>query len=185
MKNILIISGHTDLNDSVANKNILEKFEQALPEAEIVYLDKLYPDFQIDVAAEQAKLLEADIIVLQYPIFWYHMPSIMERWMEETFQHGFSHGTDGDKLKGKKVIASFTSGSPEEAYQKDGDLGYDVEDLLPPIKLTCKLTQMDFAGYVYTGGVSYQSRVEPKAMASIKEKALIHADKVIKLAQKL
>ena len=57
MKNILIISGHTNLAASVANKTILETLNERLPEAEIVKLDELYPDFKIDVEAEQQKLL--------------------------------------------------------------------------------------------------------------------------------
>ena len=85
MKNVLIISGHTNLAASVANKTILETLNERLPEAEIVKLDELYPDFKIDVEAEQQKLLRADIIVLQFPLFWYSAPSILERWMEETF----------------------------------------------------------------------------------------------------
>ena len=73
MKNILIISGHTDtLHDSVANKTILEQLETLLPDSRSVYLDRLYPDFQIDVQAEQEKLLWADTIVL--PSFLYSRP---------------------------------------------------------------------------------------------------------------
>ena len=53
MKNVLIISGHPDLAGSVANRAILDEFKTALPQAEIRRLDELYPDFQIDVAAEQ------------------------------------------------------------------------------------------------------------------------------------
>lgn len=185
MKNILIISGHTNLNDSVVNKEILTKYEKLFPEAQIVYLDKLYPDFKIDVKAEQEKLVKADIIILQYPIFWYHMPSIMERWMEETFQHGFSHGSTGDKLKGKKLIASFTTGAPEELYHKDAVYGYEIEDFLPAIKLTCALTQMEFAGYVYTGEVSYQSRSDAKELELMKKKADAHANEVASLVKDL
>lgn len=92
MKKILIVSGHPDLNDSFANKTILEEVHKLLPEAEIAYLDKLYPDFQIDVQKEQERLLRADIIVLQYPLFWYTAPSLLHRWIEKTFTHGFSHG---------------------------------------------------------------------------------------------
>lgn len=99
MNNVLIISGHTDLATSVANKTILETLARRLPEAEIVKLDELYPDFKINVEAEQQRLLRADIIVLQYPLFWYSAPSLLERWMEETFRHGFSHGSTGDKLR--------------------------------------------------------------------------------------
>ena len=46
MKNVLIISGHTNLAASVANKTILETLNERLPEAEIVKLDELYPDFK-------------------------------------------------------------------------------------------------------------------------------------------
>ena len=120
MKNILIVSGHTDLNDSVANKTILEELEKELPQAEFDYLDRLYPDFQIDIPAEQEKLVKADVLVLQFPVFWYAIPSLMSRWMEQAFQHGFSHGSTGDKLKGKKLVASFTTGAPEALYHRDG-----------------------------------------------------------------
>ena len=41
MKNVLIISGHTNLPASVANKTILETLNERLPEAEIVKLDEL------------------------------------------------------------------------------------------------------------------------------------------------
>ncbi len=58
MRNILIISGHTDLEDSVANKTILEIIGNKMPEAEIDYLDKLYPDYRINVEAEQESLLK-------------------------------------------------------------------------------------------------------------------------------
>lgn len=90
MSNILIVSGHTDLNESVANKTILEEISNKLPKAEVDYLDKLYPDYKIDVKAEQEKLVKADVIVLQFPILWYSMPSIMSKWMEDTFENGFS-----------------------------------------------------------------------------------------------
>lgn len=35
----------------------------------------------------------------------------MNKWMEDTFEHGWSHGSTGDKLKSKKLIASFTAGA--------------------------------------------------------------------------
>ena len=46
MKNILVISGHPDLNASVANAAILKQIARELPEAEIRRLDTLYPDYQ-------------------------------------------------------------------------------------------------------------------------------------------
>ena len=70
MMKTLIISGHPDLSTSVANQTILEELEKALPDAEIRKLDQLYPDAVIDVEAEQKALLEADLIVWQFPFWW-------------------------------------------------------------------------------------------------------------------
>lgn len=49
MKKVLIVSGHPDLDGSFANRTILEETGRLLPEAGFVRLDKLYPDFRIDV----------------------------------------------------------------------------------------------------------------------------------------
>lgn len=185
MSNILIVSGHTNLNDSVANKTILEELGNKLPEAEFDYLDQLYPDYKIDAAAEQEKLLKADIIVLQFPIFWYAMPSLMSKWMEDTFQHGFSHGKTGDKLRGKKLVASFTTGAPGEFYHHDAFMGYEIDEFLPFIKAACNLCGMEFAGFVYTGGVSYQNRDNSEALAAMNEKSVAHAKRVLELVKTL
>ena len=176
MKNILIVSGHTNLNDSIANKKILEELCKRLPNIEIDYLSELYPEYKINVEKEQNKLINADIIVLQYPVFWYSMPSLLERWMEETFKHGFSHGSTGDKLKGKKVIVSLTTGAPEEAYD-------NIDDYLNPIKSSCNLCQMEYVGKIVTYGVSYQLRKEKEK--EIEEKAIKHVDRLIEMINKI
>lgn len=185
MKNILVISGHTDLSTSVANKTILETIEQNMPKAEIVRLDSLYPDFKIDVETEQARLLKADIIVLEFPIFWYSAPSLLQRWMEETFKHGFSHGSTGDKLKGKKLVLSFTTGAPASMYQKEGVMGYTIDEFLPCFKATCNLCGMEYAGYIYTGGVSYGNRTTPELIENQKRLSVEHTERLIKLLETL
>lgn len=171
MKNILIISGHTNTtSDSVANVTILEQIEKQLPASRIVYLDRLYPDFRIDAAAEQEKLLWADVIVLQFPVYWFSMPSLLHRWMEETFLHGFSHGSTGDKLKCKTLVISYTTGAPAEALP--------WEDFFGNLKATCQFTGMNWGGSIGTGGVSYQMRNDPQMLAEITEKARLHAQRL-------
>ena len=170
-KKILVISGHTDLKTSVANKTILETLGHRLPEAEIARLDSLYPDFKIDVPTEQQRLVRADIIVLQFPLFWYNAPSLLRRWMEETFQHGFSHGSKGDKLKGKKLILSITAGAPAEMYARDGVMGCSIDDLMVGFKAACALCGMTYAGTIFTGGVSYASRTTPAETEAQQAKA--------------
>ena len=44
---------------------------------------QLYPDYKIDVSAEQEALLRHDTIILQYPMFWFNMPAILKLWFDE------------------------------------------------------------------------------------------------------
>ncbi|MDO4400998.1 MAG: NAD(P)H-dependent oxidoreductase [Coriobacteriia bacterium] len=183
MKNVLVVSGHPRLDDdSVANKAIVEELAKN-DGYTIDRLDALYPDFQFDVEAEQAKLVAADVIVLQYPVFWYAMPALMQKWMEDVFLHGFSHGSQGKALVGKKLVLSMTIGAPEEAYG-DG-AAVHVEDLLIPAKGACALTGMEFAGYEYTFGVSYASRVDDAAREAIANAGRAQAARVTALVQGL
>lgn len=185
MKKILTVSGHPDLNDSFANKTILEETKELLPEAEFACLDKLYPDFRIDVQAEQERLLRADIIVLQYPLFWYSAPSLLHRWMEQTFTHGFSHGRTGDKLRSKQLVLSFTSGAPEEMYRYDGPQHYPIDDFLPPYKQMANLCGMEWCGYVYSGGLLYASRHDTAELARMEAKAIRHAHLLVEKLKSL
>ena len=63
----------------MSNRTILAELAGLLPGAEIDRLGTLYPTYEIDVVAEQAKLVAADVVVLQYPVWWYHFPSLMQK----------------------------------------------------------------------------------------------------------
>jgi len=125
---VLIINGHPTMETSNANKAILEEVKRLLPEAEVSNLQALYPNYQIDVAAEQAKLAKADVIVWQFPVNWYSLPALLKKWLDNVFSHGFAYGDN--KLMGKKLILSFTTGAPEEAYQHGGAQNYPFTDFL-------------------------------------------------------
>lgn len=178
MKNVLIISGHPDLSTSVANATILDEVAKALPDAEIRRLDSLYPDYRFDIAAEQAALLQADVVVLQFPLSWYSMPGLLKLWLDKIFQHGFSHGSKG-KLGGKKLLFSFTTGAPAVAYQKDGSMKHTVEDYFPAFETTATLCNLNFVEPIYTCGISYTARDDAAAINAQKEQAREHAARLI------
>lgn len=178
MKNVLIISGHPNLATSIANATILEEVKKALPQAEIRRLDTLYPDYRFDVAAEQAALLKADVIVLQFPFSWYSMPGLMKLWLDEVFLHGFAHGSTAE-LGGKKLLLSFTTGAPAAVYQKDGFFRHTIEDFLPPFSTLATLCNLNFQTPVYTCGISYTTRDDAAAINAQKEQAREHAARLV------
>lgn len=102
----------------------------------------------------------------------------MHKWMEEVFVHGFSHGSKGKALVGKKLLVSFTSGAPEDLYRTGGVQGYPVDDFLIPLKQFAKACGMEWIGYVYSGGLSYASRHDDEKLNRMKAKALTHAERV-------
>lgn len=137
---VLVIYSHTYPEQSVSGKAILEVFKQT-PDFTVRNLEELYPDLnKIDVAAEQQALVEADVIIFQHPTFWFNIPSALKRYLDEVFQYGFAYGTGGDKLKGKKFIDSYTTGSGAATY--DGQpLG---EVLGASVKASALYSSMDY-----------------------------------------
>ena len=177
MGKILLVTGHTYQDYSVANKEIVKELAAAIPGVEIDNLAELYPDFKIDVAAEQKKLLEADVIIVQSPLFWYSMSSLVMRWWEETFAHGWAYGSTGEALKGKKIVFGITAGGPDEVYKK-GLMGITDEDILNRFKVCANFCKMDYLGGKFTAGLLNTGTgvLTDEAKALVKE----HVDWILK-----
>ncbi len=81
----LLILAHPYYTQSIANKTIVNELLKTYPDLEVRDIFQLYPDYQIDVSAEQEALLRHDTIILQYPMFWFNMPAILKLWFDEVF----------------------------------------------------------------------------------------------------
>jgi NAD(P)H dehydrogenase (quinone) len=77
-----------------------------------------------DIEAEQAKLLAADAVILQFPIWWFGMPAILKGWVDRVFASGFAIGVPkpGTKqwlrygegnLAGRRAMLAVTTGGRE------------------------------------------------------------------------
>ena len=174
MPNILVVSGHTDIKNSKANKTILESLKNNFPDAEFDSLIELYPDYKFNIETEQKKLKKADLIVLQFPMFWYNCPSIMRKWFEDTLLHGFSHGSNGTELVNKKLIVSFTTGAPLEKYKYGEPQNFEISEFLPSFIQLANLCGMKWCGYVVSGGYTFMAEDN-----KIKELAKQHSDNLI------
>ncbi|WP_026971025.1 NAD(P)H-dependent oxidoreductase [Aliagarivorans marinus] len=155
MSQVLVISGHPDLDGSYTNSVIIDELAQRISNIEVRRLDRLYPDYQIDVAAEQQAMLDADVIVLQFPFYWYSVPALMKKWVDDVFSFNFAYGPEGDKLKGKDFILSFTVGGPAESYQPLGYNHFTIEQMLRPLEQTAYLAGMNYRSPVYTHRMVY------------------------------
>jgi NAD(P)H dehydrogenase (quinone) len=99
----------------------------------------------LDVAAEQEKLLWADAVVIQFPLWWYGMPAILKGWVERVYAKGFAYGRGlvgkgnyGERygegiLQGKRAMVCVTVGGRVAHYGPRG-IGGQFDDLLWPIQ---------------------------------------------------
>ncbi len=160
MKSILVISGHPDLSKSVASAAIIDVLRERLPEAEIRDTGALGASGSFDIKAEQDALLRAGVIAWQFPFFWYSMPAVMKKWLDEVFLHGFSHGST-KKLTGRKLLVSVTTGAPAQAYQRGTAINHTMEELLAPFSSIAGLCSLDMLRPMWLNGVSYAKRTTP------------------------
>ena len=179
MKKITVISGHPDLNISTGNQTILDDLATHFgSNISIRKLNSLYPEYRFDVAAEQAALVEADIIVWQFPMYWYNVPGLLKKWIDDVLLHDFAYGSKGDKLHGKKLILSFTTGGSAEEY--DGNHAHKLEAFYPAFIDTAKLCGMAWQEPIYSNGVLYIPGVSsPADLEKTRNIAHDHARRLI------
>lgn len=115
-----------------------------LPHVEVRDLYALYPDYLIDVAAEQAALADADLVVWLQPVHWYGMTPLLKLWADEVLAFGWAYGPGGNSLRGKDVWLVASTGGSAEAYRPDGVNRYFFDAFLPPYEQTAQLVGMRF-----------------------------------------
>lgn len=96
-----------------------------------------------DVQREQAKLRRADLLVVQFPLWWYGMPAILKGWFDRVFESGFAYDVmdpatgrarkygDGG-LTGRRALAVVTAGDRDGSLRERGISG-GIEDVLWPL----------------------------------------------------
>ncbi|PLX70315.1 MAG: NAD(P)H dehydrogenase [Denitrovibrio sp.] len=154
MKNVLMIVGHSNYGNSLSNKTIADT-AKGNTNITVRNLADVSDGFNFNVEEEQKALASADIIVLQFPFHWYALPALFKKWMDDVLQFGFAYGPGGDKLSGKKLVLSFTTGGPSDTYTKDGSNNYTVEEFTAPLIQTAQFCQMEYAGNVCSNGMLY------------------------------
>lgn len=80
-----------------------------------------------DVRAEIEKLDRADLLILQYPMWWYSVPAILKGWLDRVLVYGSTYTTtmryDKGRYAGRRALLSVTCGGPAGSYAADGRNG--------------------------------------------------------------
>ena len=137
----LVVFAHPYIDRSRANRVLLDAVKD-VPELELRSLYERYPDFAIDVEAEQAALLRHDVVVLQHPMYWYSVPALLKHWFDKVLARGWAYGDGGTALHGKRCLWVTTTGGPDEAFQPDGMHAHRFEAFVPAVRQTARFCGM-------------------------------------------
>ena len=121
----------------------------------------------------------ADLLVLQYPMWWHLPPAILKGWFDRVLSYGeaytsskrFEHG----RFVGKRAMLSVTVGTSRETYAHDGRSG-DIDLELWPVNFSLAYVGFEvlepFVAYGVEAGLRYSAPDEVEARLAAIEDAI-------------
>lgn len=103
-----------------------------------------YPDDFIHVEREQALLMEHEIVLMQFPFYWFSTPSILKHWQDVVLEYNFAYGENAHALRGKYFGVITSTGGRDYSFRRGQGYRYAVRDYLLPLEMTFKLCGMNY-----------------------------------------
>jgi glutathione-regulated potassium-efflux system ancillary protein KefF len=138
---ICVIHAHPYISRSHTNRALADALRGS-PDIDVRALYDLYPDFDIDVAAEQSALERAGLVVWMHPVFWYSVPALLKHWIDKVLAYGWAYGEGGTSLHGKHCLWVPTTGGHERDYAPSGIHRHPFASFAPAIEQTARFCGM-------------------------------------------
>jgi NAD(P)H dehydrogenase (quinone) len=92
-----------------------------------------------EVGRALERLERADLLLLQFPMWWFSVPAILKGWLDRVFLYGRVYTSkaryDRGYFRGKRALISVTAGAPASAFGPDGRCG-DIDLLYWPLQFS-------------------------------------------------
>lgn len=93
--------------------------------------------FAADIRREQERVRDADVLVLQFPLWWGGTPAILKGWFDRVLSYGFAY-VDGRRFdtgifKGRRALFAVTTGGTPQRFSSEGVYG-EIERVLYPVE---------------------------------------------------
>jgi len=146
-KNVFLINGHQywEISKGELNKSLIELARNYLVakdySVKMTHIDDAY-----DAKEEVEKMMWADFIIFQTPVYWFSIPWGFKKYIDEVYMAGYgimfdddgrtrsepekNYGTGG-LMQGKKYMLSTTWNAPRGAFNDEAEIfeGKDVDDV--------------------------------------------------------
>lgn len=143
MAETLILLAHPQLRHSRVHARLQRELVDQ-PGLALHDLYAHYPEYWIDVPAEQARVTAARHLVWMHPIHWYGMPPLMKLWVDQVLTQGWAYGRDGRALAGKRLTLVLSTGGAASAYSEAGHHGHPFETFLLPYQQIARFTGLEW-----------------------------------------
>jgi modulator of drug activity B len=125
-----------------------------------------------EVDEEDDKWRKADLIIFQFPIYWFSAPAVLKRYFEDIYngKQFYKGGTEygrGGLLTGKSYLVSTTWNAPIDVFNDPSSFfkGQSIDDVLSAFHYT-----HDFIGLKKLPGISFNDVVKnPDATSYVQE----------------
>ena len=115
-----------------------------------------------DVKDEIARLDAADLLILQYPMWWHLPPAMLKGWYDRVLIYGEVYTSkkrfEAGRFAGKQAMLSVTVGTSSETYEHNGRSG-DIDLMLWPVQFTLAYVGYTvlapFVAYGVEAGIQY------------------------------
>jgi NAD(P)H dehydrogenase (quinone) len=119
------------------------------------------------VTDELALLDRADLLVLQYPMWWHLPPAMLKGWFDRVLAYGEAYTSkkrfEKGRFVGKRAMLSVTVGTSRSTYEYDSRSG-DIDLLLWPVNFTLAYVGYDvlapYVAYGLEAGLRYSGPAE-------------------------
>lgn len=93
-----------------------------------------------DAVTEELELMDkADLLILQYPMWWHLPPAMLKGWFDRVLAYGEAYTSskrfENGRFVGKRAMLSVTVGTSRETYAHDGRSG-DIDLMLWPVNFS-------------------------------------------------
>ena len=93
--------------------------------------------FAEDIAREQARFRQADLVITVFPLWWSGVPAILKGWFDRVLAYGFAY-VDGARFTTgffaeKRGLVCLTTGGTPERFSETGVYG-PIETILAPVQ---------------------------------------------------
>lgn len=137
-----------------------------------------------EISEEISRLDEADLVVLQYPMWWHMPPAMLKGWFDRVFAYGEVYSSsmrfEEGRFRNKRAMLSVTVGTSAETYDYNGRSG-DIDLLLWPVNFTLSyvgFTVLEhFVAYGVEAGLRYS---DPMIIQERMERLLADYEEALK-----